>query len=96
MDKDTIIKIIPEGVLINVPIPGSTFYRLNAILSEKLGDKTPEEIQELVRTLEENPDTTPQNFELRTLIALINTIDKCADSQNVKIEKKLGDLTFGD
>lgn len=81
-DNNKEVHLFPLDAIVSLDISGGFYTRLVKLLGDLLKDKSPEDILAIMSNLKEDKPADDTEYNLMTLIILINQIEKNVKEQN--------------
>jgi hypothetical protein len=82
IDNNKPVHLFPPDAIVNINVSGGFYIRLTKLLGDMVIKLTPEKTLEIIGDLQKRAPENDDEFNLLTLITLINELEKAAREQN--------------
>jgi hypothetical protein len=82
VDNDNPVHVFPPDAVVNINVSGGFYIRLTKLLGDLVIKLTPEKALVMITDLQKRPPENDDEFNLLTVITLVNELEKAAREQN--------------
>jgi hypothetical protein len=81
-DSNKPVHVFPPEAIVSINVSGGFYIRLTKLLGDLVIKLTPEKALKIITDLQKRPPENDDEFNLLTMITLVNELEKAAREQN--------------